>query len=166
MYYAARRSAFADPDAGQRYAALTLDSYKSAREVVHTARLAYRIDNDLDALMRVALPRISFVLEHAAQWLGHRDGLPDPSTCLDSQIRDGLKDAELDRWLELFGRDLCRLYDGEGGFTAENIFALGKHAERLLWTVQICPWPTDEGGVYISVPMGEDARELPAAPSE
>lgn len=162
MYYAARQSAFAMPAAGERLAELTLDSYKSARKIIRAARLAYRLDNDLDVLLDLALPRISYVLEHAAEWLGHRDGLPSQDEFPGVSLVDDLRDFELDQWLELLGRDLRCLYSSEDQFTAENIFALGRHAERLLWTNQIFPWPMSEGGTHVSIPMGDDEPELSA----
>lgn len=166
MYYAARQSAFAMPIAGERFAALTLDSYNSAREAIRSARLAYRLNNDLDGLLELALPRISFVLEHAAQWLGHRDGLPSQDEFPGMSLTESLRSFDLDHWLELLGRDLRLMYSTEDQFTAENIFALGRHAERLLWTVQIFPWPLPEGGTYVTIPMGNDEQELEALQSQ
>lgn len=164
-YFGARESAFCDPTAGERYADLVRDSLAAAREAVRVARLAYRLSNDLDALLGVALRQISFVLTHTAEWLGHRDGLPAQEGFPGSLLPDDLKALGLDLWLELFGRDLCSLYDAEGQFTSTNIFALGRHVERLLWTVQICPWPMEDGSVYVSVPIGDDAGLIEARPT-
>lgn len=160
MYYAARQGAFSAPAAGERFATLTLDSYNFARDAIRSARLAYRLDDNLDGLLEVALPKIAFVLEHAAQWLGHRDGLPSQEAFPGMSLIEDLKTFDLDRWLELFGHDLRRLYATEDQFSAENIFGLGRHAERLLWTVQICPWPMQDGATYVTVPMGNDEQEL------
>ncbi|PXX28030.1 MULTISPECIES: hypothetical protein [Burkholderia] len=156
-YYCARESAFSDPSAGQRYSDLVKDSLAGAQEAILKARLAYRTHNDLDTLLGVALPRISFVLRHVAEWLGHRDGLPPQDTFPGSKLPAELKAHGLDLWLELFGRDLRNLYDAEGQFTAGNIFALDRHVERLLWTVNICPWPMEDGRVYVSVPGNDEA---------
>lgn len=157
-YFAARESAFSDPSSGLRYATLIRDSLASAREQIRNARLAYRLDINLDKLLDVAVLQFSFVLAHAAEWLGHRDGLPSQDAFPGASLLDDLKVDGLDHWLELFGRDLRRLYDVDGQFTAENIFALGQHVERLLWTVQIFPWPTESDLLYVSV--GDDARLL------
>lgn len=156
-YYCARESAFVNPEAGKRYAALVLDSLKDARIAIQEARLTYRRDNDLDQLLRIALGRSSFVLGHAAEWLGHRDGSPTQDEFPGATLPDELSSSELHLWLELLGRDLRKLYDIENQFTPENIFALSQHAERLLWTFQICPWLTENGRVYVSVPIGDDA---------
>jgi hypothetical protein len=112
----------------------------------------------MDALLGVALPQISFVLSHAAEWLGHRDGLPDQDEFPGASLPNDLQAYELHLWLELFGRDLRNLYDADGLFTSAHIFALGRHVERLLWTVQICPWPMEDGSLYVTVPLGNDAH--------
>lgn len=159
-YFCARESAFADPTAGERYAALVRDSLKAASDGVRSARLSYRQSHDLDELLGVALERTSFVVGHAAEWLGHRDGLSTETIFPGSGLSGDLSGYGLHHWLELLGRDLRGLYEVEGQFTARNIYALARHAERLLWMFQVCPWLTDEGRAYISVPMGDDARLL------
>jgi hypothetical protein len=159
-YFAARESAFADSHAGERYADLVRDSLASARETIQSTRLAYRTSNDLDRLVEVSVVQISHVLAHAAEWLGHRDGLPSQDAFPGSSLPEDLQVFGLSLWLELFGRDLRRLYDDIGQFTSANIFALSAHVERLLWTVQICPWLTENGVPYVSVPMGADERLL------
>ncbi|MEP7313949.1 MAG: hypothetical protein ABI859_15305 [Pseudomonadota bacterium] len=164
-YFCARESAFSDPSAGERYAALVRDSLDTAREAITSARLMYRNSADMDALLAVALPQISFVLTHVAEWLGHREGLPDQDEFPGSSLPLELKSYELHLWLELFGRDLRNLYNVEGQFTSTNIFALGRHVERLLWTVQICPWPKEDGTTYVSVPFGNDEALLETANS-
>jgi hypothetical protein len=152
-YFAARESAFADPNAGERYAALVRDSLASARKTIEKATLAYRDRSDMDALLGVALPQISFVLTHAAEWLGHRDGLPDQDKFPGASLPADLQAYELHLWLELFGRDLRNLYNADDRFTSAHLFALGRHVERLLWTVQICPWPMEDGSLYITVSL-------------
>lgn len=160
MYFSARNSAFAASATGERFAELTLASYNSACDAIRTARLAYRLDANLDRLLEVALPRIAFVLEHAAQWLGHRDGLPSQDEFPGMSLVEDLRAFDLHGWLDLFGRDLQLLYATDDRFCMESILALGRHAERLLWTVQICPWPTTGGGTYVTIPMGDDEQVL------
>jgi len=159
-YFCAREAAFADPAAGARYATLVLDSLKAAFDGIKAARLAYRQSNDLDELLHVALERMSFVVGHAAEWLGHRDGLSTETDFPGSGLPVDLGAHGLHHWLELLGRDLRGLYDIAGQFTVMNIYALARHAERLLWMVQVCPWLTEDGRAYISVPMGDDASLL------
>jgi len=150
-YFSAKHSAFADPHAGERYAALVRDSLDAARIAIGQAKLAYAADADMDALLRVALPQISFVLCHVAEWLGHRDGLPNQDEFPGVSLIVDLQARDLIRWVELLGRDLRVLYDGEGQFTHANLVAFAGHVERLLWTVQLFPWPTDDGLVFVNV---------------
>jgi len=164
-YYGARTSAFIDPGSGERYAELVIESYASAREDIGKARIQYRYSNNIDELLDVALSRISFVLNHAAEWLGHRDGLGDQEDFPGSNLPDHLKPFGLHLWLDLFGRDLRNLYDLDGHFTIEQLSKLTRHVERLLWTLQIFPWPMEDGKPYISVPIGDDAAILLAASS-
>lgn len=164
-YYGARTSAFIDPRSGEHYAELVIESYASAREDIGKARIQYRYSNNLDELLDVALSRVSFVLNHAAEWLGHRDGLGDQEDFPGSDLPDHLKPFGLHLWLELFGRDLRSLYDLDGHFTVERLSMLTRHVERLLWTLQIFPWPMEDGKPYISVPIGDDAAILLAASS-
>ncbi|KWS41671.1 hypothetical protein [Pseudomonas syringae] len=111
-------------------------------------------------LLNSALPQLSFFLTHAAEWLGHRDGLPESEFLPGSKLLADLEVFELNLWLELFGRELRSLYDTEGRFTTTNVFALSRHAERILWTFQICPWLMEDGTIYVTVPFGNDLATL------
>lgn len=66
----------------------------------------------------------------------------------------------LDIWLELLGRDLERVYAEPDRLDYEVIGRLHSHAERLLWTLQICPWPLPDRQIWWSVPWGEDLAVL------
>lgn len=155
-YFSARKSAFFDCSAGLRYADLLCDSIKVAHEDIISARLKYRVDSNLDELLKIAVSQVSFIVDHAAQWIGHRDGAPEQGDSNNMQLIEKLKTFGLDCWIVLLGRDLSRLYDIEGGFNGINIYALDRHAERLLWMFQIFPWPMEDGSVYVNVPMGND----------
>ncbi|OMG75093.1 hypothetical protein BW685_00030 [Burkholderia ubonensis] len=150
-YFSARTSAFADINAGERFATLCLDSLFSAQQEIRSAKQVYLVDQAMDQLLDVALLHVSFVLDHAAEWLGHRDGLPVQEPLPESSLPEKLKVQGLRDWLELFGRDLRRLYDADDQFTTENILALSRHVERLLWTMGIFPWPTEDGRLYVSL---------------
>jgi hypothetical protein len=159
-YFAARVSAFSDPKSGETYAELTMDCLSRAMAATDAARLRYRTDDNLDELLNVALRQFSFVFEHAAQWLGHRDGLPEDEPFPGSSLPSDLKTLGLHKWLELLGRDLRALHGGDGLLSNAKLLALSRHIERLLWTVNICPWPTDDGRMYVSVPIGADELRL------
>lgn len=150
-YFSARTSAFADTKAGERFATLFSDSLLSAQREIRVARQAYLADHDMDRLLDVALLHVSFVLAHAAEWLGHRDGVPAQEPFPGSSLPEQIKTQGLSDWFELFGRDLQRLYDAEEQFNTENIFALSRHVERLLWTMGMFPWPTEDGNLYVSL---------------
>ncbi|WP_024647012.1 hypothetical protein [Pseudomonas syringae] len=159
-YFCARKSAFSDLNAGKDYATLVKDSYASAKENICAARMEYRVSGNVEILLDTALPQLSFFLTHAAEWLGHRDGLPESEFFPGSKLLDDLGVLELNLWLELFGRDLRKLYDTEGQFTTKNIFSLSRHVERILWTFQICPWLMEDGIIYVTVPFGNDLASL------
>ncbi|MBX8554760.1 hypothetical protein K5D43_09720 [Pseudomonas cichorii] len=151
MYFSAKTSAFSDNSAGERFATLFLDSLSSAQQAIQCAKQTYLVDLEMDHLLDVALIHISSVLDHAAEWLGHRDGLPSQESFPGSSLPENLKNQGLRDWIELFGRDLRRLYDTDDQFTIESILALSQHVERLLWTVGMFPWPTEDGGLYVSL---------------
>jgi hypothetical protein len=151
LYYSARESAFIDPAGGERYAGLVRDSLAAARTGVDQAKAAFLEDQDMDKMLNDILPRISHVIGHAAEWLGHRDGLPEQDDFPGSILRDELRSEDLYGWVEVLGRDLRNLHDVQDQFTPANIFALGRHVERLLWPMLVFAWPLDDGSPYISV---------------
>lgn len=150
MYYAARQSAFALPDAGLRFQTLTLESLHSARQSIDAIKTNCNGGGDVDRLLAVANPAVASVLEHAAQWLGHRDGLPVQEAFPGALLIENLKAPGLDGWIELLGRDLRRIYATEDQFSADNIFGLGRHVERLLWAFRIFPWPLSDGEMFVT----------------
>ncbi len=162
-YFAARASAFTDRGAGERFAELVLSSLASARTAVFAARMQYRTDGNVNALLLTALRQVTFVLDHASEWLGHRDGLPAEDDFPGNTLTTNLYPAGLSNWLELLGRDLALLYSEQGQFTHASIFALDRHVERLLWSMEVFPWPMPDGGLFVSVPVSEDERRLSAS---
>lgn len=161
LYFTARESAFVAPDMGQIYAQLVVDGFAHARDVVTKERLRYRVTYDLDGLLRVSLTCVKAILEQAANWLGHRDGVPEGAKFKGDDLPDrpGLQD--LKAWLELFGRDLRAIYGSSSRqLDHRRLYALDSHVERLLWMFQILPWTTDDGAAFVSVPYGDDIRRL------
>lgn len=143
-YFSARESAFVDPSYGEDYAMLVRDSWAVMKSAVEPARAAFFADRDFDALFAAVLPPLRNVIGHVAEWLGHRDGLPEQDDFPGASLLADFKALELSPWLDLFGRDLRELHDVDGHFTPDNIFALGRQVERLLWTIGILLWPNDE----------------------
>jgi hypothetical protein len=161
QYFTARAAAYAAPSAGARYAELFRDAMASARQVIDGARLRYRVDGNLDPLVAIGLRAVNHALGHAAQWLGHREGLG-------GEAEDGDLMAEttaslgLNQWLALLGDDLRQLYDPGEDFSSARVFSLTRHVERVFWTFQLFPWLTEDGRAYVTVPMGNDAAILDA----
>jgi hypothetical protein len=100
--------------------------------------------HDIAPLVMAGLSCASAILAHAADWVGHRDGLPDGESFAGDDLPDQLRVHTLDAWLELFGRDLKAVYDTpDGRLDLQRALALGRHAERILWALGVLPWPED-----------------------
>jgi hypothetical protein len=154
-YFSSTESAFVSPESGELYASLVVDSLEAGRARVERARARYFEDKLLDPLMMEGLAAVHQVLGHAADWLGHRDGLPEGSPFAGSDLPARLRPYGLEAWLNLFGRDLRAAYGSpDGKLHSAQLFALSRHVERLLWTFQLFPWPLPEGGVYCNVGYG------------
>src|SRR5689334_20002283 len=80
---------------------------------------------------------------HAADWLGHRDGLPEGQAFAGSDLCERLKTCGLDHWIELFGRDLAACYGPDGVLNLEVVTSLRPHVERLFRRLGIYCWPED-----------------------
>lgn len=150
-YFTRRASAFFMPLAGARHGDLFSDSLSRARVAVNEARLSYFSNGDLDALLTMATHHASVVLLHAAEWIGHRDGLVASEEAARPSFRDDPMASGLDLWLELLARDLRDLHDAPEKYKSESVFELAKHVERLLWLFQIFPWPMEDGRMYVNV---------------
>ena len=74
-YWSARQAAFVAPNEGQSYADLAIDSLDFVGREIEAARGRMADDSDVGEAFLIALQSISAVLGHAADWLGHRDGL-------------------------------------------------------------------------------------------
>jgi hypothetical protein len=158
QYYSSRAAAFADPTAGLRYAELFRDCVHTTRRAMNAAHQEYVESGDVTVLLNTGLQHVGNLMEHAAQWCGHQDGLVlhavDESEVHDTGealMRETLMPSELEAWLSLLHQDMCELYNDASAFTAERLFALVRHVERLLWTYQIFPWPTADDGTYVTV---------------
>jgi hypothetical protein len=84
---------------------------------------------------------ISAILQHAADWLGHRAGLLDGQHFDGDNLPARLQSRGLNKWLDIFGRDLAAIYDtDESGLNLSTAKRLSQHVERLLWSFGIYPW--------------------------
>lgn len=143
-YWSAKRAAFVDPDQGESYAQLVIDSFDYAEDEIVTERARMADSSDIDAATARAIKCLTAVLSHAADWLGHRDGLADGQVFAGDDLPDRLKGRGLDRWIELFGRDLAACYPPDGTLDMSVVSSLSRHVERLLWSVGIYAWPDDD----------------------
>ena len=122
-----------------------------------SAHARFANDGAMDPFLQAGLTHARHLLDHAAQWCGHVDGLsPEEAaddTCTGQAIMDeSVGSRGLTRWLALLHADLRELYVSPHSFTAERIFGLALHAERVLWVFRECPWPSADGGTYVSIP--------------
>ncbi len=116
-YWSAKRAAFVDPNQGESYAELVIDSLDYAEHEIVAERARMADSSDIDAATTRAIECLTAVLGHAADWLGHRDGLADGQVFTGDDLPDRLKGRGLDRWIELFGRDLAACYPPDGTST-------------------------------------------------
>ena len=100
--------------------------------------------SDIGAATTRAIECLTAVLGHAADWLGHRDGLADGQVFAGDELPDRLRARGLDRWIELFGRDLAACYPPDGTLDMSVVTSLSRHVERLLWSFGIYAWPDDD----------------------
>lgn len=124
------------------------------------SRMSYRWHGDMDRFLEEILPRVTFLLEHAAGLLGHADGVEQDVFEQAPQLAEELENLQLKAWCSDFRRDLAFLWDRRGRWESYTEFlALNRHAERILWTFPILPWTTPEGEGRIEVPFQEDELE-------
>jgi hypothetical protein len=163
-YWSAKRAAFVDPDQGESYAELVIDSLDYAEHEIVAERARMADSSDIDAATTRAIECLTAVLGHAADWLGHRDGLADGQVFAGDDLPDRLKARGLDRWIELFGRDLAACYPPDGTLDMSVVTSLSRHVERLLWSVGIYAWPDDDAmrcvvtdRPLVMLPLGDGA---------
>jgi hypothetical protein len=156
-YYTYRAAANFDPSAGVASANSFQACMTSAREAMALAHERYAHDHEVAALLNVAREKARDVIDHAAQWCGHIDGL-NPENATDDEatgrsiMEEVVGQLDLSHWLKLLHEDLHNLFVPGQPCTVERICALIRHAERLMWVFRVCPWPQDDGSTYVTVP--------------
>jgi hypothetical protein len=101
--------------------------------------------SDVSEAFSVGLESVSAVLGHAADWIGHRDGLAENQPFEGNDLPARLTSRGLDRWVALFGRDLAASYTDTGELDLSVVTTLSRHVERLFWSLGVFCWPEDEG---------------------
>jgi hypothetical protein len=154
-------SGFGDPDElTNGWRQLLTEALDRLREIVLPARLAYRYDGDLDALLAITMPHIRNVLQFAADLLGHSAGRGMSAVEPGSDLAAALERIGLKNWLPRYAGDLetCRL--GYGKWQSfDEFLTLNVHVERLMWQLGMIPW-ANENGMRVEVPLGTDAEAL------
>lgn len=143
-YWSARRAAFVAPDFGEVYADLVLESLTFGQQEIALQRAEMADQSDIGRSFMRGLECASAVLSHAADWLGHRDGLAEGQSFKGMDLPDRLKVYGLDRWIEHFGRDLSACYGPEGTLELSVVTTLSRHVERLFWVFGLYCWPEEE----------------------
>lgn len=143
-YWSARQAAFVHPNGGASYANLVLDSLDFAGTEIAAARARMMDDSDVGEASMIALQAVSAIVGHAADWLGHRDGLADGQPFAGSDLPTRLCDHGLDQWIELFGRDLAACYTVDGALDLSVVITLSWHIERLFWNFGVYCWPNGD----------------------
>lgn len=85
------------------------------------------------------------MLDHAADWVGHRDGLAEGQPFEGDDLPERLAIYGLGRWIALFGRDLAACYTEEGALDLNVVTTLSRHVERLFWSLGLFCWPKGSG---------------------
>ena len=163
-YFSARISAGFDPEIGEGYRANLVTVLERSRERILPARLTYRYDGDLDKLLHIALNAVRTILGHAAELLGHYDGLSQSSLDEVGELKAALDRLGLRAWFEMYHRDLRANWDCYGEWTSvSKFFVFNRHIERVLWQFGIFLWRTADGKTHAEVPLATDTRQLLSA---
>lgn len=124
------------------------------------ARFEYRYHGDLDRLLEIVMPRISYALQFAADLLGHCAASADNPFDAEGELSAGLADSGLEQWFPIFGDQLERFRMRLGRWESfDEFLALDVHVERLMWQLGFLPWSGPKG-VRIEVPIGSDIEKL------
>ncbi|MCZ4266043.1 hypothetical protein O4G73_13125 [Erythrobacter sp. G21629-S1] len=144
IYWSAKQAAFVSPSQGASFADLVIDSYEHATAEIARVRSRMSGPSDINDTFLAGLDTVTAVLNHAADWVGHRDGLANGQAFDGDDLLERLAVYGLDNWITLFGRDLGACYTDDGALDLNVVTTLSRHVERLFWSLGICCWP--EGG--------------------
>jgi hypothetical protein len=143
-YWSAKQAAFVWPAGGAIYSDLVMDSFEHAKKAVTEARARMSDPSDVLETFQIAREAVSAVLNHVADWIGHRDGLAEDMHFDGADLPGRLAEHGLGRWILLFGRDLAACYKQEGALDLSVVTTLSRHVERLLWSLGVYCWTEGE----------------------
>ncbi|WP_142848747.1 DUF4238 domain-containing protein [Telmatospirillum sp. J64-1] len=151
-WFSARESAFVAPHLGGFYADLVIEALEFAELEVSKELESSRRTGDITNVTRRASECVSTILTHAADWLGHRTGLPDGEAFNGKDLPARLQSRGLDKWIELFGSDLAAIHENEAdGLNMAFLVRLSQHVERLLWVLGVYAWVDEEESIHCLV---------------
>lgn len=160
-YFAARISATFCPGIGSSYRDTLLALVKKTKDDIPRERLAYRVHGDLGRLLGTAISSIGTVMNWAAQLLGHCDGLSESVYDQEGSLTQALKDSGLQGWMDVFRRDLSKLFELRDRWgSIQEFLAMNRHIERVLWQFGVFPWRNEQGQVRVEIPVHSDAAQL------
>lgn len=160
-YFASRISAGFDPTIGIGYCDILLTALERAIEAIPRERFAYRSHGNLEQFLKLAISLIGKVITYAGMLLGHYDGLDQSVYDDKGELTLILEKMGLRAWLDVFRRDLARLFERRGQWKSIHEFlSLNRHIERVLWQFGVFPWRNDQEEVRVEIPLGTDAAQL------
>lgn len=142
---------------------LFISAVREMKSAGLAARLEYRYHGNVDRLLAIAMPHISYVLQFGADLLG--DCAASGVDPFDSggELAQALDTTGLRHWFPIFGDHLERLRVRLGQWDSfDEFLALNIHVERLMWQLGMLPWFGPEG-IRVDVPLGTDIEALLAA---
>ena len=140
--------------------ALLMSALHELKSAVLSARLEYRSHGELDTLVAVAMPRISYALQFAADLLGHCAASNEDPFDIEGELSAALTDVGLENWFPTCRDQLEQFRMRLGRWESfDEFLALDIHVERLMWQLGMLPWQGPEG-IRIEVPLGTDIDRL------
>lgn len=142
---------------------LFISALREMKSAGLAARFEYRYHGDVDRLLAIVMPRVSYALQFGADLLGHCAASGADPFDSDGELVRALDDAGLQHWFPIFQDRLERLRMRFGHWDSfDEFLALNIHVERLMWQLGILPWFGPEG-LRVEVPLGTDMAALLAA---
>lgn len=142
---------------------LFISALREMKSAGLAARLDYRYRGDVDHLLAIVMPRVSYALQFGADLLGHCAASGVDPFDSGGELARALDDAGLQHWFPIFRDRLERLRVRLGHWDSfDEFLALNIHVERLMWQLGMLPWFGPEG-LRVEVPLGTDMAALLAA---
>jgi hypothetical protein len=160
-YFSARAGASIYPEVGGGYCEMLDATLHRAHQNLVKARVEYRSTNDMDALMQMAIPRVSEILNFSATVLGHFAGCATSFVESQASLLTTLQKLGLHDWIILFDSELSSLWSQGTQWKSINEFlSLNRHVERLFWQHGLFPWKTDDGLIRVEVRLVNESEQF------